>query len=153
MELKTRIEDWIHQRLEGSKWFLVDVNTGKTGRIFSIFLDGDEGVDIDTCAEISRALGKEIDEWTPEEFAYQLIVSSPGADRPLKLLRQYPQHIGRTFKVQLNDGADFVGILETVQDQTLGYAITVKEKGKKAMVIRREISFELIKEAKIQIIF
>jgi len=47
-----------------------------------VFIDGDTGVDAEACAEISRPLGKLLDEGVLRDESYELTVSSPGLDRP-----------------------------------------------------------------------
>ena len=83
--------------------FVVEVKISPDLKRIGVALDGDTGVDIDFCAAVSRELGNELE--TLEDLgAYVLEVSSPGADAPMKLLRQFPKHVGRELKVVLNDG-------------------------------------------------
>ena len=65
---------------------LVDVNyyRGPQGMTLRLILDKNGGVGIDDCAEISRLVGDVLDANDPIGGAYNLEVSSPGINRPLK---------------------------------------------------------------------
>ena len=76
----------------------------KNNLTVELFVDGDTGVDTVLCAEISRALGKMLDDGPLRGEAYTLTVSSPGLDRPLKFPRQYPKHAGRGITLVLRSG-------------------------------------------------
>ncbi len=69
-------------------------------RILQVFVDTDDGITIAQCAEISRDLGVELDKQSVVNESYELEVSSPGIDKPLKLLRQYKKNIGRRYNVE-----------------------------------------------------
>jgi ribosome maturation factor RimP len=71
------------------------------GKVLEIFIETDEGVSTDLCAEVSRALSPALDDANVIKGAYQLVVSSPGTDTPIRLFRQYKRNIGRTLSVRL----------------------------------------------------
>lgn len=131
MELKQQIEDLVNAQVEGSPYFLVNVVIAGVKSVpkITVWVDGDEGVKIDTCAEISRNLGKQLEERELIPTAYTLEVSSPGIDQPLKLFRQYKQHIGRNLKVTLKDGTAKTGKLTQVQQDSI--LLTEEKKTKK----------------------
>ncbi len=119
---------------------------GQAGNlVIDVFIDGDTGIDAGTCAEISRALGKDLDAGVLEGEAYALTVSSPGLDRPLMFPRQYRKHAGRRIALSLRSG-DTVerteGILLTVGDRS----ISIRQESGDAM---KEVPFDDIVEAKI----
>lgn len=60
--------------------------------VLELFVDTETGVTADLLTELSRTIGSEIDEngWITD--SYQLIVSSPGLDRPLRHAWQYRRH-------------------------------------------------------------
>jgi ribosome maturation factor RimP len=130
MDLKERIEALIEGYLQGSEYFLVNVLIagGKSVPKLIVWLDGDAGVSIDKCAEVSRWLGKRIEDENLIETNYTLEVSSPGIDQPLKLFRQYKQHLGRNLRVTLKDGSTKTGKLEEVNENSVTIAETVKGK-------------------------
>ena len=126
--------------------FLVEVvisGSAKKNKVL-VLVDGDEGVTIDSCAQLSRKISAELEEKDIMEGAYRLEVSSPGVEFPLKFERQYPKHIGRKVKVSLNDGSEKVGKLKEVGS---GY-VTVDEEiqeGKKTNLQEVQIKLEDIK--------
>jgi ribosome maturation factor RimP len=102
MDLTAEIRKMVETKLAPGQ-FLVDVIvTAKNGpgKVL-VLVDGDEGVDIDQCGEISRSLSKDLDDsgWLSDQ--YMLEVSTPGVDQPLRLKRQYKKHVGRKLKVTL----------------------------------------------------
>ncbi len=79
--------------------FLIDFTVGADQKI-NVVLDGDQGVTLQDCMDISRAIEHQLDR---EEFDFALEVASAGATAPLKLARQYAKNIGRTLSVQTAD--------------------------------------------------
>ncbi|WP_299533177.1 ribosome maturation factor RimP [uncultured Streptomyces sp.] len=87
----------------------IEVSRAGRRRVLRIIVDSDEGVELDTCAELSRAISAKLDESDAMgEAEYVLEVSSPGADRPLTEHRHYVRATGRLVKFQLSvrDGGD-----------------------------------------------
>lgn len=153
--------------------FIVDISLVKAKvTVLSILLDTDEGITIDECARISRALNHYLEEEDPFNFHFRLEVSSPGVGRPLKVRRQYHKNVGRKLKVTTLEGELLKGKLLATDDTgiTLQPAPKKRPKGRpdrkggnskknKAAARNAEesptvaIPFELIKEAKVEISF
>ncbi len=69
-----------------------------------IFVDGPQGVRLDDCAQVSRALGARIEETgDPFPAGYSLEVSSPGLDRPIRSEADFRRNLGRKVQVQLRE--------------------------------------------------
>lgn len=151
--VEAKIKSYIDEAIEGSNLFIVEFKLLPKNRIV-LLLDGDQGIGIDECAKVSRHISHKMEEDNLIEGASTLEVSSPGVDHPLKFQRQYPQHIGRTLGIRLNDGKEFEGKLLSVEGENISIEAKIKEKGKKKVLLE-EHSFALtdIKEAKIKIIF
>lgn len=151
--VEAKIKSYIDEALEGTNLFLVDFKMLPKSRIV-ILLDGDNGVGIDDISKLSRHVSHRMEEENVIEGAHTLEVSSPGVDYPLQFQRQYPQHIGRTLAVRLNDGKEYEGKLLSVEGDNISIEAKIKEKGKKKVSLE-EKTFSLtdIKEAKIKIIF
>jgi ribosome maturation factor RimP len=81
--------------------YLVDlrVRGEKGGKIVEVFVDSEVGVTTELCADLSRDIGSAIDMAGEIHGSYRLIVSSPGADRPLRFPWQYTKHVGRRLTV------------------------------------------------------
>ena len=151
------IEDFVNGQLTGSEdVFLVEVKV-IPGNNIKVFLDADNGITIDKCIKINRALYNQIEE--SELFPnndFSLEVSSPGVEEPLKLHRQYKKNIGRTVEVTLNDETKKEGKLITVNDDEI--VIEEKQaKGKKAADKDRaattNILFNQVKHTKVLVTF
>jgi len=125
-EIKEKIRPLLAPILDQQQAYLIDVvvRNERGGKLVQVLLDTDIGVTIDQCAEISRELAREIDRGNLIETSYRLEVSSPGIDKPLKLLRQYHKNIGRRFKVTFEKaGATeiIVALLSSVVDDKLTF--------------------------------
>jgi len=108
--------------------FLVDltIQQGRKRKVVQVFVDTDQGITVDQCAEISRRLAKELDGRNMIPGPYELHVSSPGLEKPLKLLRQYRKNVGRKFRVRLRTEAEprtIEAILEAVEDDRLSFRV------------------------------
>lgn len=68
--------------------------------IVEVFVDTENGVTTELCSDISREIAAAMDKKPILPPSYELIVSSPGIDRPLKFTWQYKQHIGRDLLVK-----------------------------------------------------
>ncbi len=135
--------------------FLVDLKvSGKSGpQKVIVLIDGDTGVGIDDCSKVSREMAAIIEEQDLISGKYILEVSSPGVDSPLKLPRQYPQHIGRKLKLNLTDGQEIKGMLKEVSESSLSVEKEAKKKDKESRAEIVEIPFNNIEKAKVLISF
>eukprot|EP01137_Pigoraptor_chileana_P026063 Opistho-2@96494 len=111
--VEAKIKSFIDEALEETLLFIVDFRMLPKNRIV-LLLDGDNGIGIDEVAKISKHISHRMEEENVIEGAHTLEVSSPGVDHPLKFQRQYPQHIGRTLAVRMNDGKELEGKLLTI---------------------------------------
>ncbi len=82
-------------------FFLVDLifRGNEKNRVIEVFVDGEGNVSADNCAQISRDIISEINKIPEFTSNFRLDVSTPGVDRPLKFLKQFPKHIGRRFEI------------------------------------------------------
>ena len=135
-----------HDALEGTDKYVVGLKITTDNRIF-VDIDGDNGINIDDCIELSRAIESNLDR---EVEDYELNVSSAGADSPLKLPRQYRRHVGRTLAVKTLDDRELEGVLKEVEDDH----IVLRTKGtKKAAPETITLAFSDIKSANVVIQF
>ena len=118
-----------------------------------IVIDGDLPLGIYDISAISREINQMADERMPEE-EYSLDIASPGADSDLLLLRQFPKHIGREFNVILKDESNIIGVLKSVESETLEFEgfKTAKPK-KKDLPEVSKINYQEIKKANIILSF
>jgi len=134
---------------EDESLFIVSLNLrGNQGnQKLEIFLDGDEGISIDQCSDLSRRLSVIIEEEEILTGKYILEVSSAGLDQPLSLVRQYKKNIGRSLSINTKDGQKMEGeLLEVLEEKV----IKVKpEKSEEATTIE----LENIEKAKVLVSF
>ena len=154
-ELKQSIEEIVEKHLPDENHFIVEVKmTEKTGKTtLSILIDADEGLNIQTCANVSRAVSEELEAKDIMPGAYILEVSSPGLDYPLSSRRQYQKNIGRELKVLKTSGEELVGKLLEVNTAGVKMLVKKKEKGKKATEEEVVLPFEEMKKTIVQVSF
>ncbi len=133
--------------------FLVDLTVTETFKVI-VTLDGDNGVNLQDCIDISRAIDSNLDR---EEQDYALEVASAGVSTPLKMVRQYRKNIGRTLKVKTATET-IEAKLDAVSEEGITLSWTAREpkkigKGKETVEHKREIPYTEIKEAIVTIIF
>ncbi|MFF3456674.1 ribosome maturation factor RimP [Streptomyces sp. NPDC002730] len=132
----------------------IEVSRAGRRRMLRIIVDSDEGVELDACAELSRAISEKLDETDAMgEGEYVLEVSSPGADRPLTQHRHYVRAVGRLVKLQLHVGGtaeELVARILTVDDEGLDLEVP-GVKGRKPTA--RRVTFADIAKARVEIEF
>lgn len=85
---------------------------GTSGRTLRIAIDRPEGVTIDDCQRVSSVAGPLLDQADLIPGGrYELEVSSPGAERPLKTRAEYDRFVGRKVNVRYQVG-DSEAVLE-----------------------------------------
>ena len=82
-------------------WGVEYLNQGRKS-LLRIFVEREEGVSVDLCAEVSRHVSDLLDVEEIMPSAYTLEVSSPGIDRLLFKSEQYEAHVGERLDVRLN---------------------------------------------------
>ncbi len=135
---------------EDTSLFLVDFTIGLDNKI-NVVLDGDQGVTLQDCMKISRAIEHNLDR---EEEDFSLEVASAGAAAPILLPRQYGKNIGRKLAVRSTQDESFEGNLTAITDTGIVLEWKAREpkpigKGKVTVQKKKEISFSDIKEAKV----
>ncbi|GAA3480608.1 MULTISPECIES: ribosome maturation factor RimP [Streptomyces] len=129
----------------------IEVSRAGRRRVLRIVVDSDEGVELDACAELSRAISEKLDETDAMgEDEYVLEVSSPGADRPLTEHRHYVRATGRLAKLQLHEGGELVARIIAVDDEGLDLEVP-GVKGRKPT--SRRVPFDGIAKARVEIEF
>lgn len=153
MTIESQLEALVLEILEPDpSYFLVDIRIKPTNNI-KVFLDGDQGISIEKCIAVNRAMYKRLEGsgMFPEDD-FSLEVSSPGLDEPLKMFRQYVKNVGRKVEVVQKDGVKIEGKLLEAREEEIVVEET-KGKNKKLEIIRHAIPMDSIKSTKIQIVF
>ena len=154
MTFREKISSLLEEGLQQKpSLFLVDLTITDAFKVI-ITLDGDNGVNLQDCIDVSRVIENNVDR---EEQDYSLEVASAGVSSPLKMVRQYRKNIGRTLKVKTATET-LEAKLEDANDESITLSWTAREpkkigKGKETVVHQREIPYSEIKEAIVTIIF
>ena len=117
----------------------------KGSRAVDVYVDGDEGVAVDTLAKVNREIGFLLETEEVIEGRYTLNVSSPGVDRPLRLPRQYKKNIGRTLRIKYMEDEK----RSVVQGELINAADEFVELKAKGGNTTQRVSMEDIVESKI----
>ena len=120
-----QIEDLITPTVEAlgaQVWGVEYLNQGKYS-VLRIYVEREEGVSVDLCADVSRHVSDLLDVEEILPSAYTLEVSSPGMDRLLFRDSQYLAHVGEKLDVRLNypfEGRKkIVGLLAGMEDNSV----------------------------------
>jgi ribosome maturation factor RimP len=107
----------------GKKLLGIEYISAGNNSVLRLFIDHENGINVDDCAEVSRQVGAVLDVEDPISSEYNLEVSSPGVDRPLFELAHFQEVIGETINVKLsiplNGRRKFKGPLIGIENNTL----------------------------------
>ncbi len=113
----------IENRLANIKIDLVDIEYRKEseGQMLRVYIDKETGIDLDTCANASRAIKNLIDE--SDIYYDHMEVSSPGLDRILKKEKDFIRFVGNQINVktlkEYNGPRKLSGVLMGYEEETL----------------------------------
>lgn len=152
--LENIVTDLLEKALnERQDLFLINLSISEDNQI-RVVIDGDNGVLVEDCIFVSRAIEHNIDR---EEQDFSLEVTSAGAASPLEHIRQYKKNIGRNLniKTSLNE---FEGKLAQVDNEGVKLEWKVREpkpvgKGKITVQKQEKILYSDIVKAQVVIKF
>ncbi|WP_339918969.1 ribosome assembly cofactor RimP [uncultured Flavobacterium sp.] len=139
--------------VEKPSLFLIDLTITDAFKVI-ITLDDDNGVVLQDCIDISRAIDASLDR---EEQDYSMEVASAGVSLPLKKIRQYKKNIGRTLIVKTNTENIEAELVEANDDFVI-LSWKAREpkkigKGKETVEKTLQIPYADIKEAIVTVTF
>lgn len=152
---KKEVTQLLNDALEKNKnLFLIDFKI-ISGNQIRVIIDGDNGVTVKDCVEISRAIEHNLDR---EENDFSLEVASAGVSEPLVNLRQYKKNIGRKLSVKTKEDQIIEGQLANANDETITLKWKTREPkpiGKGKITVQKEtvLNYNTIAEAKVMITF
>ncbi len=154
MTFKEKVNELITEALlEKPSMFLIDLAISDSFKI-SVGLDGDNGVALQDCIDVSRAIENNLDR---EEQDFSLEVASVGVGSPLKLTRQYKKNVGRTLIVTTKTEKIEAELVEA-NDVFIILSWKAREpkkvgKGKETVQKEQQIPYTEIKEAIVTVTF
>ena len=145
---KKIIEQVVTEAIAGSDIFIVEIRVTPDNMV-TVELDSTSGLDIDTCARITRAIEAAVDR---EIEDYELEVGSAGLTAPFKVPAQYVKNIGNDIEVLTRDGRKITGRLTDVSgtEFTIEVSRKIKEPGAKRPSLVTEpvtLSMDNVKKA------
>ena len=154
MTFKEKVNQLLQTGLEEKPdLFLIELSVSDANKIM-VTLDGDEGVQLQDCIDISRSIEHNLDR---EEHDFSLEVASVGVGSPLKLVRQYVKNIGRTLIVKLATTTIEAELIAATESHiTLAWEAREPKKigkGKETVQKEQQIPYTEIKEAIVTVTF
>jgi len=150
-EIIEKVKELLQPLLEEGGYELVDVEFVREpiGWVLRIYADRPQGgITISDCQWISERLGTMLDVEDLIPHSYNLEVSSPGLDRPLKSQKDFSRHTGKVIKVRtlepLGNQRNFKGELISAGESSF----TMRDVSRNAEV---EISYDNVKSARVDV--
>jgi ribosome maturation factor RimP len=119
------VEALVRPVVEGAGLELFDVSYDRAGgrRILRVTVDREGGLDLDTIAATSDKIARRLDLEDFGEGRYELEVSSPGIERPLRTPVHFARAVGSTVKVKtassIDDARVHIGTLRAADDDSI----------------------------------
>ena len=116
--IERNIKEITENAVASSGYFLIDlIIRGFTkNRVIEVFIDGKDYINAEDCSQISREINNRLQSIIEPDENYRLDVSSPGIDRPLKYIEQFPKHITKKFDLNYKQGTDTKKIIAKLID-------------------------------------
>ncbi|RLD29954.1 MAG: ribosome assembly cofactor RimP [Bacteroidetes bacterium] len=152
---KNTVKALLDKSLEQRKdLFLIDFDVLE-GNSIRVVIDGDNGVLVEDCMYVSRAIEHNLDR---EEHDFSLEVTSAGAATPLSNDRQYKKNIGRIVAVKAVNNQKFEAKLVEADNEGITLKWKTREpkpigKGKITVQKEAKLLYSNIIEAKVMIKF
>ena len=98
-----KIQEFVESLLPAMGLELVDIEYRREGEgwVLRIFLDSPDGIGLDQCTKVSREVSFFLDVEDLIPHAFNLEVSSPGLERPLKSVADFKRFIGKKARIRL----------------------------------------------------
>jgi len=104
----------------------------QSGWVLRLIIDKQDGVSLDDCVAVSREVGQLLDIDDFIEQSYNLEVSSPGLERPLKSMADFQRFMGRKARIKTIEPIDgeqvFIGRISQVEGESIVLVVGCKEK-------------------------
>ncbi len=101
--LRDELADLLRPVVEaaGCELWELEYAPGRGNGLLRLYSDSPEGISVDDCERVSRAVSELLDAQDPIPGHYTLEVSSPGLERPLRTARQFAPYVGETVFVEM----------------------------------------------------
>ena len=125
MKIEDKVWELIKETVSNLQLDIYDVEYVKEGNgwFLRIYIDKENGVDINDCENVSRAIDPLLDEAEVITGQYTLEVSSPGVERVLRRSEHFSKYIGSEIEISLYKTVDnkksFTGVLKLADDEKI----------------------------------
>jgi ribosome maturation factor RimP len=133
LERKDLLEELIKPVVSGLGYIYWGLELKGQGKqlMLRVFIDSEEGVNIEDCACVSRQISAVLDVADPLKSGYVLEVSSPGWDRPLFNDSQFIAFLGSVVEIKLQTSFDgrrkFKGLLKSIKNNEITIQVDNEE--------------------------
>ncbi|KGY13718.1 ribosome maturation protein RimP [Vibrio tubiashii] len=127
--LERQLTEMLEAPVAASGYELVGLEFIRAGEhsTLRIFIDHENGINVEDCAEVSRQVSAVMDVEDPITVAYNLEVSSPGLERPLFKAAHYEQFIGHevsiVLKMAVGNRRKWKGVIHSVDGETISVTV------------------------------
>lgn len=143
-KIEEKVEQLVEKRINNIGYELYDVEYSKEGKDYflRIFIDKDNGIDLNDCEKVNDAISDILDEANYIKEQYFLEVSSPGIERILRKDKHLEENIGeeiniRLFKKDENGLKEYQGILKNFDNEFIELQDNVKIERKNISQIKK----------------
>jgi ribosome maturation factor RimP len=107
----------------GYELWELEYGTRPGGGLLRLYIDSPDGISVDDCARVSRAVSETLDAADPISNEYTLEVSSPGLDRVLRTRKHFAQFPGERVRLEMSQPVNgrkrFSGRLTNVDEDAI----------------------------------
>ncbi len=131
--LERQLTEMLEAPVEAAGYELVGLEFIRAGEhsTLRIYIDSENGITVDDCAEVSHQVGAVLDVEDPISVVYNLEVSSPGIERPLFKAEHYTQFIGHevnlVLKMAVGNRRKCKGTIHSVDGETIAVTVDGQE--------------------------
>jgi ribosome maturation factor RimP len=142
-----RVTEFAETLLPSMDLELVEVQFRREGHgwVLRVFIDSEQGITIDHCANVSREVSDYLDVEDLIDHPFNLEVSSPGIERPLRSLQDFKRFAGKKARVKLREHLDSQKVFEGVIQQSCDESVELVLEDKSTVIL----PFEHIRKARL----
>ncbi|MDF2676087.1 MAG: hypothetical protein K0Q97_378 [Bacillota bacterium] len=140
--IEETVTDIVNNIIKSTDYELVDVEYVKEGpfKYLKVYINKEEGITVDDCADISRALNKKLDDIDFIKEQYFLEVSSPGVERPLKTEADFAKNLDKLVEVKFYKPIDGKKMVTGILLEKTETAVVINAENEKISIDLKDIS-------------
>ncbi len=145
--IEEKVESLVQSKIKELGYELYDVQYVKEAKDYflRIFIDKEEGIDLNDCEKVNDAINPILDEADYIKEAYFLEVSSPGIERVIRKDKHLSQSIGKEIEVKLFKPIENIKVYDGILKEYQEDKITIQLEDKEINIDRKNIALMKIK--------